>query len=617
MQNLLTVLDSQETGTTNITRGTLTLSTTPNDGLAIINYNRRFSDIPTRYADADHQVFRTAIGLRGDLGSVSDGFMRDLAYDVYYTYARTSETDVQTGSVSLSRIQSSMLSVGGAAPLLNLFGQNITQAAQDAIMLSSVSKIEAEQEVIVASLTGVLFDMPAGPVDFAFGLESRASSAKYIPDRYLSSGDVSGWNAAQATSGSQSVNEVFGEVRVPIVADVPGIEHLNLNGAFRYSDYDLANSDGVWTYSGGVEWAVTSDLSFRGQFQHAIRAPNIGDLFGGQGTDGPTAQDPCSAMQPVAARTDTVRALCIATGVPAASVFDASVQPSPFLTQVRGGNPDLTPEESDTTTFGVIFQPSAIPGLAVSVDYFNINLEDAIAPLGGGGLQNVLNLCYNTIQDANSVYCEAVNRDPLSGQISGPRYVFTTNANIGGIETSGIDVQATYNFDTDWGLFDGGTYWSVNTAWTHTDEFRVTPIQELPELFNDCLGTWGGTCGQPLPELKGTTRLTMVSGPATLSLRARYLGELTTDRIVVPRARGESFPAPETMVHPEIDRYIYWDVTGAYDLGESTQITLGVRNLLDEEPPVLGSLAQGSNTIAGTYDIEGRVFYTALRHSFR
>ncbi|MDN4501449.1 TonB-dependent receptor [Alteromonadaceae bacterium BrNp21-10] len=618
MQNILTLLDQRESGQSTITAGTSSMTTTPNDGLAIVNYGRRFNDLPTRSADADHQVFRTVVGIRGDIDNLSDSFLYDLSYDVYYSYAKTTEVDVQIGSVSLSRIQQTLLSENGEAPLLNLFGNgNITAAAADAIGISAVSKIEAQQEVAVASLTGVAFDMPAGPVDFAVGFEWRDASSAYIPDSFLSSGDVSGWNSARATTGSQTVQEIFGEVRIPILADQPGIERLDLNGAFRYSDYDVGSEDGVWTYSTGIDWAVNSDLTFRGQFQHAIRAPNIGELFGGQGSDGPTAIDPCASGQPASGQTQAVKDVCVATGVPASAVFTDGVQPSPFLRQIRGGNPDLNPEESDTTTLGVIFQPSQVRGLAVAIDYFNIELEDAIAPLGGGGLQNVLDLCYSTLQDASSVYCQAINRDPTSGQIAAPTYVFTANANIGGIKTSGIDFQANYSFDSDGEWLGRGSNWNISTSWTYTDEFTVTPIQELPELTNECVGAWGGTCGQPLPEWKGTTRVTWNNGPATVSLRARYIGELTTDRIVVPEARGEDAPSVDSFTKATIDSYVYFDLTGGYALSEDTQVTVGLRNIFDKEPPVVGSLAQGGvNSIPATYDVQGRVLFASINTHF-
>ncbi len=618
MQNILSLLDARETGVTTINAGTSTYTTTADDGLAILNFGRRFNDLPTRQADADHQVFRALLGVRGFLEPVGDNFLYDLSYDAYYSLAKTTEVDIQIGSVSLSRIQNSLLSRNGQAPLLNLFGNgNISGAAANEIGISAVSKIEAQQEVAVASLTGVLFDLPAGPIDFALGFEWRDASASYVPDSFLSSGDVSGWNSARATSGSQTVKEVFGELRVPVVVDKPAIEALVLNGAFRYSDYDVGSSDRVWTYSSGVEWAVNSDLSFRGQFQHAIRAPNIGELFGGQGSDGPIAIDPCGSSQPVEGRTQSVRDVCIATGVPENLVFSDSVQPSPFITQIRGGNPDLNPEESDTTTLGVIYQPHQIDGLALAIDYFNIELEDAIAPLGGGGLQNVLDLCYSTLQNANSVYCQAINRDAVTGQVAAPTYVFTANANIGGIKTSGIDFQANYSFGSKFGLWGNASDWSINTAWTYTDEFTITPIQELPELTNECVGAWGGTCGQPLPEWKGTTRVTWKTGSTTLSLRARYLGELTTDRIVVPAARGESAPSEDSFTKANIDSYWYFDLTAGYRLTEDTEVTAGIRNMLDKEPPIVGSLQQGGvNTIPATYDVQGRVMFAGIKTQF-
>ncbi|HEY7884518.1 MAG TPA: TonB-dependent receptor [Cellvibrionaceae bacterium] len=618
MQNLLQLLDEREIGTTTIQQGSLSLSTEPNDGLAVMNYGRRFSDLPTRQADADHQVFRTVLGLRGDLGDVSDSVLRDLSYDVYYSFASTTEVDVQIGSVSRSRVQNAMLSQNGEAPLLNMFGNgNMSEAAIEQILIGAVSKIEAEQKVAVASLTGIAFDLPAGPVAFAIGAEWRDSSASYIPDSFLASGDVSGWNSARATSGRQSVQEVFGEVRLPVLAGITGAERLDITGAFRYSDYDVGSEEGVWTYSGGLEWAPVADLSLRTQFQHAIRAPNIGELFGGQGSDGPTATDPCGPNQPADQQTQAVRDVCVATGVPESAVFSTSVQPSPFLRQIRGGNPDLNPEESDTTTIGIVYQPSQVDGLALSIDYFNIKLDDAIAPLGGGGLQNVLDLCYNTLQDPDSVFCGAVNRDPNTGEITGPRYVYTTNANIGGIETSGVDLQANYSFDTDWGLFAGGSTWNVSTSWTYTDEFVVTPVQDLPNLKNDCLGAWGGTCGQPVPEWKSSTRLTAITGPMTLSLRARYMSDLITDRIAIPQSRGDEAPSADSFTKPTIGSYVYFDLTGQYAFSEDTEVTLGVRNIMDKEAPIVGSLEQGGrNTIPATYDMQGRVVFVKLSTKF-
>lgn len=611
MQEVLRQLDLKETGSTRITTGTQSLTTTPGDGLAVLNLNRRLPDIGTRAALTDHSVFRVALGLRGDLPDVSKSFLTDLKYDTYYTYARTIESQNQSGSISLSRFQNSILSQSGAAPVLNPFGQNITDAGKNAIAIFSNSTIRAEQQVASGNITGKLAEVPAGAVDFSVGLEHRRSTSSYSPDAFLSSGDVSGWNAALATSGSSSVKEFYGEARVPLLTEKPFAKRLSVNGAFRRSDYDVESVGKVWTSSIGAEWAPAESLTFRAQKQKSIRAPNVGELFGGQGTNGPTATDPCSNRTP-GAQTAAVRALCIATGVPANLVFDQAVQPSNFINQVVGGNPNLNAETSHTTTFGAVFSPSFVKGLNLSLDYYKITLDDAISTLGGGGIQSVLDLCYNTIQNASSVYCKAINRDPITGQIAAPTYVMTTAANIGGIKTQGYDLAGHYGFRTDWGLM-GNTRWNVDTNWTYVKELTFTPIQDLPNIKNECVGAWGATCGQPVPHWKGTARLTMNSGKLLLSARARYTGGVTVDTNVVPDRQGKPAPALNTLTNPTIKAYTYLDLTAGYEFSKMVSLTAGVRNLLDKDPPVLGSSQlPANNTIAASYDPLGRSMFITL-----
>ena len=616
MQNVLVQLDAKESGTTKVTTGSQSLTTTQNDGIAVLNLNRRLPDIGTRFSTSDHSVVRFALGVRGDLGDVSPSFLRSLKYDVYYTFARTSESDTQSGSISLSRFQNSILSQGGASPVCNPFGQNMTAACAGAIGITSNAGLRAEQQVFAGTLTGEAFDLPAGPVDFSTGFEWRYDYGKYIPDVFLASGDVSGWNAARATSGSTTVKEIYGEFRAPILADLPLAKRLSVNAAFRYSDYDTNGVGGVWTYSLGTEWAFSSDIALRAQYQHAIRAPNVGELYGGQGTNGPSASDPCSNRQPTAQQTAAVKAVCVSTGVPSSLVYDVSVQPTNFITQVLGGNPNLTPETSNTTTVGLVFTPTAIRGLQLSVDYYDISLKDAIAPLGGGGLQSVLNMCYNVLQDANSVYCKAIHRDPLTGQITAPDYVTTTNANIGGIKTSGIDIEGHYGFSTDWGLL-GNSRWDIGENWTYVKTFVTTPDQTLPAIVNSCVGAFGGTCGQPIPHWKGTTRVTWKTGPLTLSARARYIGKVTVDTVVLAQRQGKTVPALDTLTNPVIDAQTYLDLTATWDLNKAVQLTAGLRNALDKDPPILGSSQlPGDNTIPATYDVQGRVIFVGANLKF-
>src|SRR6185436_11553600 len=532
MRALLVQLDANETGTTTLAQGSISQTTTPNDGLAILGIGKRFVELPKRHNIDDHNVWRAAAGFRGDLGSVSDKFLSNLNYDVYYSFARSEDSSRQEGAVSRSRYAQSLLSVGGAPPVSNVFGQSLSAAAVTAISINSTNVTNAEQQVAAANITGDLFQMPAGPVGFSFGLEWRKAEAEYIPDQYLRTGDVAGFNPGLPTAGDVSSKEWFTEVRIPIIADVPVFDNLTLNGGFRSSDYDLDGVGKVSTYFYGIDWRMHESVKLRAQFQRAIRAPNIGDLFGGLQLNFQTLTDPCSNRGAAATRTPELQALCVATGVPTASVFTAGVQPDAIIPVRTGGNVDLQEETSDTTTVGIVFTPTFLDGLYVSLDYFDISLDDAIAQLGGGA-QNTLNLCYFTVRDATSDFCQAVNRDPNTGAIRVPYSLDVLQANIGGLDTSGFDLQVRYGFDMGFGM-EGSSRLDITSAWTYTDEFTITPMQATPANKNECVGAYGSTCGEPIPEYKGNTRVSWTTGPLGVSLRHRYVDAVTSDRYLVP-----------------------------------------------------------------------------------
>src|SRR5690606_9462602 len=143
-------------------------------------------------------------------------------------------------------------------------------------------------------------------------------------------------DTGQISGGGYSVKEIFGEVRVPVFS---GFE---LNGAFRYSDYSLGNVGGVWTYGGGATWQIIPELMVRGQYQRAVRAPSVDELYRAQSGISEAATDPCAL--PTAATNATIQALCVATGVPSAAVGNSGIQPSFQLRGIVGGNPDLEEE---------------------------------------------------------------------------------------------------------------------------------------------------------------------------------------------------------------------------------------------------------------------------------
>ncbi len=613
MRAVLTQLDATETGPRTLQQGPIAYTTTPNDGLAILTAGRRLVELPFRHNVDDHNVWRVALGMKGDLGSVSDSFLRNLNYDVYYTFSRSEDSSRQEGAASRSRYAAALLSSGGNPPVANIFGQNLSEAAVNAIKINATNTTNAEQEVAVATLGGEAFELPAGAVNFSVGLEWRTAEAEYIPDEYLRSGDVIGFNPGLPTAGDITAKEIFAEVRVPILADLPFVQGLTANGGYRSSDYDLDGVGRVDTYLYGLDWRVNESVAFRGQFQRAIRAPNIGDLYGGLQLNFQTLTDPCSSRN-TTNRTAAVQALCVATGVPLASVFTAGVQPDNIIPVRAGGNVDLQEESSDTTTLGVVFSPSFVDDLVVTLDYFDIKLDGAISQLGGGA-QNTLNLCYLTVQDASSDFCQAVHRNPASGSITVPYSLDVLQANIGRLATIGYDLGARYGWDAGFGM-EGGSRFDITSQWTYTDKFTITPMQAVPANKNRCVGAYGSTCGEPIPKYKGVTRFTWTTGPLGVSLRHRFIDSVTTDRIVLPETAGMTPPPASTLTNPSFDAMNYFDLSATFNFGEKTELYAGVNNILDEDPPIVAGFGGYGNTFPATYDYAGMTVFMGVNVSF-
>jgi outer membrane receptor protein involved in Fe transport len=416
------------------------VQTLPDDPGVVQSFvQRRILETGSRIQLDERNAFRALAGLRGEI-------VDDLNYEAYYFYSRTRNSQNQSGNISRSAFQAGL---DGTGTPINIFGPGSLTAAQVAAISVPTSNSDISVlEVASASINGLLGNLGMGGDDigFAIGAEYRDVSSQFIPDFALGSGDIIGFNAGAATGGDYNVKEVFAELRIPLIQDRPFFHRLELNGAARYSDYSLEAVGGVTTYAAGAEFAPVRDITFRGQYQKAIRAPNVDELFGGQSVGFPPATDPCS--QAAAATNAAVRAVCIATGVPAGSVGNPGLQLNSQIEGLFGGNPDLEEETAETWTAGVVIRPTFIPRLNVTIDAYDVEIEGVIDELGGG-LANTLDLCYNVIQDANSIYCQAVNRNP-AGIISGDQFVVTVlNANIGRLTTRGVDLQVDYSLPLD------------------------------------------------------------------------------------------------------------------------------------------------------------------------
>ncbi|MFM7349102.1 MAG: TonB-dependent receptor domain-containing protein [Erythrobacter sp.] len=581
--------------------------------------NFRFNDIGSRNSNFNREAFRVLGGIRGDITD-------RIKFDAYYSYARTTNTNIQQGNISRSRFINALTvefvpgsttqlrcvdataRAAGCVPL-NIFGNGLADpAALRYLAIQATNITTSDMKNAVATVSGNLFNLGLGADDvgFALGGEYRKVGSEFIPDTFLASGDVLGFNAGLPTKGSYDVKEVFGEVRVPVVRD-NFIHALELTGAFRYSDYSLQRVGGNWTYNVGGEFAPIRDIRFRGQYSRSVRAPNVQDLFGGASTGFPAATDPCSDRGPAAERTDALRAFCIASGVPAAAVFTRAVQPNAQIQADFGGNPNVGEETSDTYTAGVTFEPSFVPRLRISADYFNIKVRDTINTRLGG-LNSALSLCFNTIRNLSDPACQifAGKRNTGTGALglnSGGLNPSLVQDNVGLLKTSGIDFQVDYSIP----LFKGEL--ALNYLGTWLDKFRNTPVALLPLRENITEGAYG------LPDYRHNMRVSYTQGPVLFSVRWRYEGP-TEDFRVRNTFDGNTRIANNALPLRSIGAWNYFDLALSADLSERMTINAGVNNLFDKQPPVLGAQAEQANTLPSFFDVLGRDFFVGVNFRF-
>lgn len=572
---------------------------TDGDGNVRMAVQRRVTETGSRNSLDERNAFRALIGVKGEITS-------NLNYDAYYMYSRTRNSNVQAGNISRSAFQAGL---DGTADAINIFGPNtLTPDMVDQISILAQNGDSSSLQVASGVISGSLFNtgMSSEDIGFAIGAEYRKVSSEFIPDTALASGDVIGFNAGEPTAGSYNVKEVFAELRLPLVNNTPGIYRLEATAAARYSDYSLGAVGGVWAYAGGLEYAPIPDVTLRGQYQRAVRAPNVQELFGGASVGFPGATDPCDGdVTTGAARTDALAALCVATGVPAADLWSSDIQLNTQIQGNFGGNSALQEETSDSWTAGAVFRPTFLPGFSATVDWYNIKVKDAIGTFGGG-LNNALDLCYNVFQDVSSPYCQVfVGARNANGQFDGEVLPSFLNANTGGLEVEGVDFEVTYVQAVGTGLFSEDARVSFNLLGNYTISNIYTPVADNPEVTYDCAGKFGIlACGNPTPEWKWTSRLTWMDGPVTTSLRWRHLGSVRDDD-----------PSTEYAVE-KLKAYDLFDLTLGFDVTETFGLTMGINNLFDKQPPTMGDNQEQTNTYPGVYDVLGRDFFISGRVTF-
>ncbi len=581
---------------------------TDGDGSATTFIGRRMEETGGRVSNDDRYAYQFQTGFKGTI--LND----EIDFDVYFQTGQSQNNNDLEGDISLTRYLEAVnvtadaagnpvcVSGNAACQPLNIFGQgNISAASADYVRNRINAKTEYNQNVFALNFAGdteSLFTLPGGAIGWAAGFEYREEEFDFRPSDALAQGALLGFNSAPPVTGGFDVYDIYAEFYAPILADRPGAELLALEGAVRLSDYSTIGQ--VETYKIGGEYAPIEGLRFRALYNTAVRAPNVGELFSPTSNGFPGAQDPCSTSNnPVAAG---IAALCEATGVPAAQIGDSGDGPvNPAFYQQRndqvegvfgGVNPDLAQEEAETFTVGGVWSPAFIDGLTVAIDYYDIEITDYITVLGGGA-QGVFDQCYgaafNPTLDPNNQFCQAINRGA-----SGESNPLLPNANSGFLQTAGIDVQADYGFEID--AIPGSFTANYTALFLDKWDFQASPASAL----RTCDGQFGNFCDDPIPEYKHIAALGWANGPFSTQLRWEHIGETESDD-------GGA---------DQLDSFNYFNLNGAWDINDNLRLSGGIDNLLDEEPPILGSNAEQANTFPATYDVFGRTFYVNAKVRF-
>jgi outer membrane receptor protein involved in Fe transport len=482
----------------------------------------------------------------------------------------------------------------------SIFGTNaINQGAADFAFQSTLSDIAIQQQVISAVIAGDTsdwFELPAGPIGLVVGFEYRDEDSSFQPDS-ADRDDLVFGGGTQPTVGEYSVTEGYGEILIPLLSDQPLAKQLNVEAAYRYSDYSIGgsapNSFTTDTYKFGLTWRPVDELLIRGGYSRAVRAPNIGELFDPQQVAFFFPDDPCDSDF-IDAGSEFRAANCAALGIPAG--FD---NPNTARFEgISGGNPELDPEVSDTYTVGFVWTPSSIPGFNLSVDYYNIRIDQAIAPIDD---QDIVDGCVDA-ESLDNNFCALISRDPVTLGLNGLTQI---TQNIAALETSGIDFEASYSFDLA-DIIDGD-YGTIRTRLIGNriidrDDFQ---FQDFPDQVRRIRGLLG------VPTLNLNLSTTWNYEKVSVNYQIRYQSSQNLNGVdfeeisdFLTNTQGNGVFADPSRTG---DAFIH-DISASYQILENLGVNVGVNNLGNRKP-FLSSINTPVSSI-------GRLFYIGFNAQF-
>ena len=535
----------------------------------------------------EHNSFRIVAGAEGE---ISDNWSYDVSYQHGQTSSRAGYVNDFFGpriGVAIGDKNSAACADEGCTPYEVFTYNGVTSEAASKLTGTAILTGVTTQKVMNGYVTGEFeFGLPTADagIGAVFGLEHREVEFSRLSDEVFANGLLLGQGGpTESLIGGYKVDEVFAELSIPLVQGAFLAESLTLDLGGRYSDY--STSGGEPTYKVALDWTPIDSWKIRGSYNRASRAPNVAELFAAQSIGLWSGTDPCAGDMTVAGA--PTQAECALTGVSAAQYGNISTSPAGQYNEFGGGNLDLKPEQADTYTLGLVAAP--FDSFNFTLDYFDIKMSDVISTPGS---QLTLDACIDT---GDASFCDGVKRSAAGSLWLGQDgYVVNTTANLGGRHWQGVDASANYNLDTSFGTF------SAKLLGSYSIKKEYEPLEGVDELTYDCSGNVSDRCfAQPKWRHSLTVSYDMGSW-WNVAAKWRYYGSVDYS----------SATKVDTLVADGISAQNYIDLVGNFDATDNLSFRVGVNNVFDKEPPMVGNtLSTNGNSVAGFYDNLGRYLF--------
>ena len=570
----------------------LDLAATRADPDAPLLFRRRMIETEARQENFEFNTFQFVAGTEG---AITGGWN----YDAYYIYGQTRETDNLFNDISAERVDAALAGCppGNLVPdcrQVNFFGPGNISASDAAWLQQGLvaDNFLFEQNIFSAAVTGDLLELPAGPLGVAFGAEYRENRSKYDPGAPKFKDDLIGFNGQLPIEGSFDVSEIFAEARVPLLKDAPGAERLDLEAAVRFADYSTVGKQTTW--KAGLEWAPVADITVRTIYNQASRAPNVFELFQAGDSNAPTVDDPCAwvladgsaqydpdGVTPTAPPPE-IAAICALQGLPPAFQI---TQPNSQIDEIQVGNPDLKEETAKTWSFGIVLQPRWVEDLTVTVDYFDITIDDYIDRVFGG-TDGLISACFSSGVTTQLEYDASPSCSLVERTASDELFDTLPLSNVAKLETSGIEAEVNYLHD-----FGQIGQLTVRGNLNYVNSWKLGGQEFAGDSTFDHL---------TIPEIASTVQVNWDWQDLRAGLTWHHIGSVTD-------VGG---------CDCSVDAQDYFDLGGGYQVTEMLNVNLLIGNLFDNDPPDVLNGVTNTNTDNAVYDGIGRYFTMSATMKF-